>query len=53
MTLACTTLWRICFVNFIGAVVFSLFGYFYVKHEGRGKLVSSLVPRVAKGEDEE
>jgi hypothetical protein len=41
------------FVNFIGAVVFSLFGYFYVKHEGRGKLVSSLVPRVAKGEDEE
>lgn len=41
------------FVNFIGAVVFSLFGYFYVKHEGRGKLVSSLVPRVAKGEAEE
>jgi hypothetical protein len=41
------------FVNFIGAVVFSLFGYFYVKHEGRGKLVSSLVPRVAKREDEE
>ena len=41
------------FVNFIGAVVFSLFGYFYVKHEGRGKLVRSLVPRVAKGEDEE
>ena len=41
------------FVNFIGAVVFSLFGYFYVKHEGRGKLVSSLVPRGAKGEDEE
>ena len=41
------------FVNFIGAVVFSLFGYFYVKHEGSGKLVSSLVPRVAKGEDEE
>ena len=41
------------FVNFIGAVVFSLFGYFYVKHEGRGKLVSSLVPRVAKGEDKE
>ena len=40
-------------VNGIGAVVFSLFGYFYVKHEGRGKLVSSLVPRVAKGEDEE
>ena len=41
------------FVNFIGAVVFSLFGYFYVKHEGRGKLVSSLVLRVAKREDEE
>ncbi len=39
------------FVNFIGAVIFSLFGYFYVKHQGKGKLVSSLVPRVA-GEDE-
>ena len=37
------------FVNFIGAVVFSLFSYFYVKHEGRGKLVGSLVPQVAKG----
>ena len=36
------------FVNFIGAVVFSLFGYFYVKHQGKGKLVESLVPRVAE-----
>ena len=44
---------EIIILVFIFAVVFSLFGYFYVKHEGRGKLVSSLVPRVAKGEDEE
>ena len=41
------------FVNFIGAVVFSLFGYFYVKHEGKGKLVESLVPRVAEDDNQE
>lgn len=41
------------FVNFIGAVVFSLFGYFYVKHQGKGKLVESLVPRVAEDDKQE
>lgn len=41
------------FVNFIGAVVFSLFGYFYVKHQGKGKLVESLVPRVAEDDNQE
>lgn len=41
------------FVNFIGAVVFSLFGYFYVKHQGKGKLVESLVPRVAEDDSQE
>ena len=24
-------------VNFIGAVVFSIFGYFYTKHEGKSR----------------
>lgn len=41
------------FVNFIGAVVFSLFGYFYVKHQGKGKLVESLVPRVAEDDNQQ
>ena len=34
------------FVNFIGAVVFSFIGYFYVKQQGKGKLASSFIPRV-------
>lgn len=33
------------FVNFVGAVVFSIFGYFYVKGRGRSAVVDSLVPR--------
>ena len=41
------------FVNFIGAVVFSLFGYFYVKHQGKGKLVESLVTRVVEDDKQE
>lgn len=32
-------------VNFIGAVVFSVFGYFYVKNRGKGNLVWRLIPR--------
>ncbi len=34
------------FVNFIGAVVFSVIGFFYVKNRGGGKLARSLIPRV-------
>ena len=34
------------FVNFIGAVVFSVIGFFYVKNRGKGKLAGSLIPRV-------
>ena len=34
------------FVNFIGAVVFSFIGYFYVKQQGKGKLASSFIPKV-------
>ena len=33
------------FVNFIGATVFSIIGYFYVKQRGKGKLASSFIPR--------
>ncbi len=35
-------------VNFIGAVVFSVFGYFYVKNRGKGNFVSRFVPRRKK-----
>lgn len=31
-------------VNFIGAVTFSVIGYFYLKHKGKGVLVNSLIP---------
>lgn len=34
------------FVNFIGATVFSVIGYFYVKSKGKGKLANKLIPVV-------
>lgn len=37
-------------VNFIGAVVFSVIGYFYVKNRGRGRMVGRFVPRKKKAE---
>ncbi len=33
------------FVNFIGAVVFSIIGYFYVKNRGKGKFANRFIPR--------
>lgn len=38
------------FVNFIGAVVFSVFGFFYVKHRDKKSFVENLIPQP---EDEE
>lgn len=35
-------------VNFIGAVVFSVFGYVYVKNRGKGNLVARFVPQRKK-----
>ncbi len=32
------------FVNFIGAVVFSVIGYFYIKHRGKGKIAKQFIP---------
>ena len=40
-------------VNFIGAVVFSFLGYFYVKRKGKGKVAHRFIPRVEFPEDEE
>lgn len=33
-------------VNLIGAVVFSIIGYFYVKQRGKGKFAARFIPRV-------
>lgn len=33
-------------VNFIGATVFSIIGYFYVKNRGKGKFARRLIPRL-------
>lgn len=38
------------FVNFIGAVIFSVIGFFYVKHRGKGHIASQFIPRFT-GED--
>ncbi len=32
------------FVNFIGAVIFSVIGFFYIKHRGKGKIASQFIP---------
>ena len=32
------------FVNFVGAVVFSVIGYFYVKRRGKGKVARQFIP---------
>ena len=32
-------------VNFIGAVVFSVFGYIYIKTRGKGKFVEKFIPK--------
>lgn len=33
------------FVNFIGAVVFSVIGYFYVKSQGKGRIAKMFIPQ--------
>lgn len=38
------------FVNLIGAVVFSIIGYFYVKKRGKGKFASKFIPKVRTDE---
>ena len=40
------------FVNFIGAVVFSFIGYFYVKKKGQGKVARRFIPKVEFPETE-
>ena len=40
------------FVNFIGAVVFSTIGYFYVKQRGKGRFARRFIPQVKEIPDE-
>ena len=40
-------------VNFIGAVVFSFIGYFYVKKKGQGKVARRFIPKVEFPEETE
>ena len=39
------------FVNFIGAVVFSTIGYFYIKHRGKGRLAKAFIPTITESEN--
>ena len=41
------------FVNFIGAVVFSIIGFFYVKSRGQGKFASRFIPQVVDVQPED
>lgn len=40
-------------VNFVGAVVFSIIGYFYVKTRGHGKFASRFIPQVVEVQPED
>ena len=40
------------FVNFIGATVFSMIGYFYLKHRGEGKFAKAFIPTIEETDKE-
>lgn len=40
------------FVNFIGATVFSVIGYFYLKHRGEGKFAKAFIPTIKETDKE-
>ena len=40
------------FVNFIGATVFSVIGYFYLKHRGEGKFAKAFIPTIDETDKE-
>lgn len=41
------------FVNFIGAVVFSVIGYFYIKRRGKGKIAKAFIPTLVEPDGEQ
>lgn len=40
-------------VNFVGAVVFSFIGYFYVKSRGKGRFARRFIPQILEGQEGE
>jgi hypothetical protein len=40
-------------VNLIGAVVFSVIGFFYVKQRGKGKFADQFIPKFKPTDQEE
>ena len=41
------------FLNFIGALTFSVIGYFYIKHRGKGKLARAFIPTLSEQEEQD
>ena len=41
------------FVNFIGATIFSIIGYFYVRNRGRGKIARMFIPKLKNSKNGE
>ena len=41
------------FVNLIGAIVFSVIGYMYLKRKGKGRFASKFIPQVSRNENVE
>lgn len=41
------------FVDFAGAVLFCVFGYFYASHSGKGRIAKQFIPRVKSEQREE
>ena len=39
------------FVNFLGAVIFSVVGYFYVKSRGSGRFARRFIPQILDHQD--
>ena len=40
-------------VNFLGAVVFSIIGFFYIKHKGKGRVANKFIPRIKEKKETE
>lgn len=40
------------FVNFIGAVIFSIIGFFYIKNRGKGKIARNFIPKLRENKKE-
>lgn len=41
------------FVNFIGALTFSIFGYFYISHRGKGRIAKAFIPTLTETKEAE